>query len=316
LLYQRAVFETTQEVHGYGLIWGRSGYAGAQRYPVHWGGDSGCTFSDMAANLRGALSWVLSGPTFASFDIGGFYGFPNVDDPPSPELYIRWAQMGLLFSHSRAHGHTSAREPWAFGQRALAIFRDYARLRYRLLPYLYSAAQRAPQGTPLARPLVYDYPQDRTTHHLDDQYLLGPDLLVAPMFEAEGERDIYLPSGSWFDYWTDWVFHAGWHRRHVPLEVLPIYVRAGALIPLGPAITSTMEDATGPLTLEAYPHSAGTTEIDVHDERGAKSFRLLVDEKSARVEGASSGEVRVRIHRGSAQPVEANLGEPVPLSPP
>jgi len=214
LLYQRAVFETTKEVHGYGLIWGRSGYAGSQRYPVHWGGDPGCTFDDMAASLRGALSWILSGAAFASFDMGGFFGIPTLTDPPSPELYVRWSQMGLLFSHARAHGHTAPREPWAYGEPALSIFRKYAQLRYRLLPYLYAAARRVAEEEPLARPLIYDYASDHATHHIDDEYMLGPNLLVAPMFKARGSRDIYLPGGAWYDYWTDQRFD-GAQRAYV-----------------------------------------------------------------------------------------------------
>src|SRR5205085_9663509 len=160
LLDQRAVFEVTAAAHGPGRVWARSGYAGSQRYPVHWGGNPACTFTDMAASLRGALSWALSGSAFASFDMGGFFGIPELTDPPSPELYVRWSQMGLLFSHSRAHGHTAPREPWAYGEPALSIFRKYAQLRYRLLPYLYAAARRAPDGVPLARPLVFDHPAD------------------------------------------------------------------------------------------------------------------------------------------------------------
>ena len=176
---------------------------------MHWGGDPGCTFDDMAASLRGALSWILSGAAFASFDMGGFFGIPTLTDPPSPELYVRWSQMGLLFSHARAHGHTAPREPWAFGEPALSIFRKYAQLRYRLLPYLYSAARRAPERVPLARPLVFDYPADPATWHVDDEYLLGPDLLVAPMFKPRGSRDIYLPAGAWYDFWTDQRFDGG-----------------------------------------------------------------------------------------------------------
>ncbi|TMF55696.1 MAG: alpha-xylosidase, partial [Chloroflexi bacterium] len=145
-------------------------YAGSQRYPVQWGGDAACTFEDMAASLRGALNWVMSGMCFSSFDMGGFFGLTRVTDPPDPELYVRWCQMGLLFSHARVHGHTSPREPWAYGARALEIFKRYANLRYRLLPYLYSAALDAASGIPLARPLVFDHPHDRTTYNIDDQY--------------------------------------------------------------------------------------------------------------------------------------------------
>src|SRR5438034_1992113 len=275
LLYQRAVFEATKEVHGYGLIWGRSGYAGSQRYPVHWGGDPGCTFDDMAASLRGALSWILSGAAFASFDMGGFFGIPTLTDPPSPELYVRWSQMGLLFSHARAHGHTAPREPWAYGEPALSIFRKYAQLRYRLLPYLYAAARRAPDGLPLVRPLVYDHPADPTTHHVDDEYFLGPDLLVAPMFKPRGSRNVYLPDGGWYDYWTDRRFDGPrWIRYDADLETLPLFVRAGAVLAMGPELQFANERSWDPLTFQVYPAVPGRTDFELSDDRRRLRFRL------------------------------------------
>jgi alpha-D-xyloside xylohydrolase len=316
LLYQRAVFEVTKEVHGYGLIWGRSGYAGSQRYPVHWGGDPGCTFDDMAASLRGALSWILSGAAFASFDMGGFFGIPTLTDPPSPELYVRWSQMGLLFSHARAHGHTAPREPWAFGEPALSIFRQYAHLRYRLLPYLYGAARRAPEGVPLARPLVYDHHSDPTTWHIDDEYMLGPDLLVAPMFKPRGSREIYLPAGGWYDFWTDERFDgARWITYDAELETLPLFVRAGAVLPMGPELQYANERAWDPLRFEIYAGDVGRTEHEVSDDRRHLHLQLTVNERSVLLEGGPLDYVPVvRIHRPDEAPIESRLGESVKLT--
>jgi alpha-D-xyloside xylohydrolase len=316
LLYQRAVFEVTKEVHGYGLIWGRSGYAGSQRYPVHWGGDPGCTFDDMAASLRGALSWILSGAAFASFDMGGFFGFPTLTDPPSPELYVRWSQMGLLFSHARAHGYGAPREPWAFGEPALSIFRRYAQLRYRLLPYLYAAARRAAQGVPLARPLVYDHPLDRTTWHIDDEYLLGPDLLVAPMFKARGSRDIYLPAGAWYDFWTDDRFEGGrWISYQAELDTLPLFVRAGAVIPRGPDLQYATEQTWDPLSFDVYPGAAGVNDFEIADDRRQLRLQLTVGERTVLLEGGPLDYTPiVRIHLLSGAPIESTLGEIVTLT--
>jgi alpha-D-xyloside xylohydrolase len=316
LLYQRAVFETTREVHGYGLIWGRSGYAGSQRYPVHWGGDPGCTFADMAASLRGALSWILSGAAFASFDMGGFFGIPTATDPPSPELYVRWSQMGLLFSHARAHGHTAPREPWEYGEPALSIFRRYAQLRYRLLPYLYGAARRASQGVPLARPLVYDHPSDRTTWGIDHEYLLGPDLLVAPMFEARGRRDIYLPAGGWYDFWTDQRFDgARWITYDAELETLPLFVRAGAVLPMGPELQHVNERAWDPLSFEAYPGGEGVTEMNLTDDQRALQFTMTVERDHLRIAGGPLDyAAEVRVHRPDGPPLSGLLGQPVVLT--
>ena len=317
LLYQRAVFEVTKEVHGYGLIWGRSGYAGSQRYPVHWGGDPACTFDDMAASLRGALSWILSGAAFASFDMGGFFGIPTLTDPPSPELYVRWSQMGLLFSHARAHGHTAPREPWAYGEPALSIFRRYAQLRYRLLPYLYGAARRAPDGLPLARPLVYDYPSDGTTWPIDDEYLLGPDLLVAPMFVPRGRRDIYLPAGGWYDFWTDRRFEgARWIEYDAELETLPLFVRAGAVLPMGPELQYANERAWDPLSFEIYPGEPGRTELEVSDDRRQLRLQLMMDARRVLLEGGPLDYVPVvRMHRSDGAPIESRLGESIELNP-
>ena len=316
LLYQRAVFETTKEVRGYGLIWGRSGYAGSQRYPVHWGGDPGCTFEDMAASLRGALSWILSGAAFASFDMGGFFGIPTLTDPPSPELYVRWSQMGLLFSHARAHGHTAPREPWAYGEPALTIFRRYAQLRYRLLPYLYAAARRVPEGVPLARPLVYDHPADPTTWHIDDEYLLGPDLLVAPMFKPRGSRDVYLPAGGWYDFWTDEHFDgARWITYNAELETLPLFVRAGAWLPMGPDLQHANERSWDPLSFDVYPGSVGMTDVDLTDDHRQLRFRLTVNDRRVLFSGGPlEYAAAVRVHRRGGPPVEGRLGQTIELS--
>jgi alpha-D-xyloside xylohydrolase len=316
LLYQRAVFEATQEVHGYGLIWGRSGYAGSQRYPVHWGGDPGCTFDDMAASLRGALSWILSGAAFASFDMGGFFGIPILTDPPSPELYVRWSQMGLLFSHARAHGHTAPREPWAYGEPALSIFRRYAQLRYRLLPYLYAAARRVPDGVPLARPLVYDHPSDPSTRHIDDEYLLGPDLLVAPMFVPRGRRNVYLPAGGWYDFWTDQRFDgARWITYDAELQTLPLFVRAGAVIPMGPELQYANERAWDPLTFDVYPGDDGVTEVELSDDYRHLRFQLTVQRSQVHLDrGPLDYQAAVRVHRPDGPPLSGRLGQPIQFS--
>ncbi|GAC1484201.1 MAG: alpha-xylosidase [Candidatus Dormibacteria bacterium] len=314
LLYQRAVFEVTKEVKGVGFVWGRSGYAGSQRYPVQWGGDPGCTFEDMAASLRGALSWILSGMAFSSFDMGGFFGVPTLTDPPSPELYIRWSQMGLLFSHARAHGHTAPREPWAFGEPALSIFRRYAQLRYRLLPYLYSAALKAATGPPLVRPLVYDQPADLTTHHVDHEYLLGPDLLVAPMFQARGTRDVYLPSGDWYDFWTDEKFQGRrWISYAAELETLPLFVRAGAILPMGPELQYSDEGGWDPLVLHVYPGSQADTVLKVADDARQRSFRLRLRVGELLLEGEAGAEASVRVHRPGQEALECRLGQAVTL---
>jgi alpha-D-xyloside xylohydrolase len=243
--------------------------------------------------------------------MGGFFGIPTLTDPPSPELYIRWSQMGLLFSHARAHGHTAPREPWAYGEPVLSIFRRYAQLRYRLLPYLYAAARRAPAGVPLARPLVYDHPADRTTWHIDHEYLLGPDLLVAPMFEPRGRRDIYLPAGGWYDFWTDTRFDGPrWIAYEAELETLPLFVRAGAVIPMGPDLQYADERSWDPLRFEVYPGIEGVTEIEVSDDHRQLHFTMTVDSHHLRLEGGPLDyEAQIRVHQRDGQSVEGLLGQ-------
>jgi alpha-D-xyloside xylohydrolase len=227
-LYNRAVYETVGEVNGNqeALVWGRAAWTGSQQFPMHWGGDPQTSWNGMAAALRGGLSASLSGIAFWSHDIGGFRG------TPSDDLYVRWAQFGLLSSNSRCHG-TTPREPWVFGEKALDIFRTYAQLRYRLLPYLYTYAEIAARtGLPEVRPLVLEYQDDPRTHRLDTQYLIGEDLLVAPVFESETTRNVYLPRGEWRHLW-DGERYDGEQTVAIecPLKTMPIFVRAGSVIP-------------------------------------------------------------------------------------
>ncbi len=228
LLYNRLVYETSREFSDeHALVWGRSGYAGSQRYPVGWNGDSHCTWEDMAAVLRGGLSASLSGLAFWSHDIGGFQG-----GPPSPELYIRWAQWGLLSSHARCHG-TNPREPWAFGDEAVQIFKKFDLLRYSLLPYLFSLAYEAAQtGWPVVRPLILEFQSVPAIHVWEHEFLLGRDLLVVPVLNPEGRVTYYVPPGTWLDFWTGQPIE-GNHvvEDTVPLETIPIFIREDAILP-------------------------------------------------------------------------------------
>lgn len=243
LWYNRTVAEAISEhrPQAGGLVWGRSGWAGSQRYPGQWGGDPESSVAGMAATLRAGLSWSLSAPGLWGHDIGGFYG-----SGPSPELYVRWAQWGCLSPLTRFHG-LGPREPWRFGERALRIVRDFARLRYRLLPYLMSAVGTAARfGWPVMRPMCLEYPDDPAMWHLDSQYLLGSDLLVVPVLDESPEPvsvRVVLPPGWWFDYWTGEA-HQGPTALQVavPLERLPLFVRAGAVVPMGRVVGGGTEE--------------------------------------------------------------------------
>jgi alpha-D-xyloside xylohydrolase len=251
LLYNRAVFEVTQEERGdEAMVWGRSGYAGSQRYPVNWVGDTQCTWGGMAGALAGGLSLGMSGVPFWSHDIGGFTNPDRFRRPPS-DLYIRWAQWGLLSSHSRFHG-IQEREPWYYGEEAVRIVREFARLRYRLLPYLWACAQEASRGlVPVVRPMYLEFPDDPVTPGLQLQYMLGPSLLVAPVFNSEGRCRPYLPAGRWWDFWTGETIEGPRHLDlTVPIERIPIYVRQDSIIPFAPEQEFVGQRPWDPLRLD------------------------------------------------------------------
>jgi alpha-D-xyloside xylohydrolase len=248
LLYQRDCFEATQAVHGSRAVaWSRSAAPGVQRYPGHWSGDPECSFVDMANTLRGGLACAMSGLAYWSHDIGGFWG------DPSPELYVRWAQLGFLSSLSRYHGATP-RDPWRFGEEALAIFREYARFRSRLIPYLVSHGWQASEtGVPLMRPLVMEFPDDPAGFAFDLQYCLGRELLVSPVVSLDGWMTTYLPPGRWMDWWSGAVHQGSLTlRRQAPLRELPLYLRENSLLVLGPVRSHVAERPADPLTVEAF----------------------------------------------------------------
>jgi alpha-D-xyloside xylohydrolase len=253
LLYNRAVFEVTEEVRGKGeaMVFGRSGYAGSQRYPLHWSGDSQSTWGGMAGALRCGLSQAMSGVAFWTSDAGGFHTPPGFGRTTDPVLYSRWAQWTLLCSHARFHG-LGPREPWYFGDEAVRVVRDFARLRYRLLPYLWSLAHAAAEtGTPVLRPLVLEYPDDPVAPHVETQYLLGPSLLVCPVLNAEGRCRVYLPAGRWHDWWDGTVYDGPRHLDlTVPLDRLPLFVKDGSVLPLAPSMSHTGAAPWEPLELQ------------------------------------------------------------------
>ena len=226
LLYNDLVVDVTKEIAGHAMVWGRSTYAGGQRHAAQWGGDTNCTYQGMASTLRGGLSMGVCGHAFWSHDIGGFHY------QPTPELYVRWMQFGAFSPLARAHG-MSTRLPWDYGDAALRITREYVRLRYRLLPYIYTYACLAHETSlPILRAMALEFPDDPCTYTMDLQYMFGSELMVAPIFNDEGRRHVYFPAGRWIDYWTHEVITGpGARLIEAPLDVLPLYVRANALIP-------------------------------------------------------------------------------------
>ena len=215
LRYNKAVAEVTKEVTGEDVIWARSTWAGSQRYPLHWGGDAENTDSAMAAELRGGLSFGLSGFTYWSHDAGGF-----VQKAPR-DLYRRWLAWGALTSHTRAHG-APPREPWEYDAALNEDFRRALGLRYSLMPYIYAHAKdSSARGFPMLRPLFFEFPNDPGSWTIDDQYMFGSDLLVAPLFASVDRRKVYLPPGEWIDYQSGRVY-AGAAWREIAAGQIPI----------------------------------------------------------------------------------------------
>ena len=256
-LYNKTVFDLLRKRRGErdAVVFARSATTGTQQFPVHWGGDNLSTFESMAESLRGGLSLTMSGFGFWSHDIGGFEGTP---DAP---LFKRWIPFGLLSSHSRLHGNYSYRVPWAFDEEAVDVLRKFAKLKASLMPYLYQAAREAHlDGVPVMRAMVVEFPDDPACTHLDRQYLLGPDLLVAPVFRADGVVEYYVPAGTWTHYLTgESVTGPRWVRENHGFDSVPLLVRPGAVLPVGAVDDSPEYDYADGVTLLVHDGPDGTT---------------------------------------------------------
>jgi len=272
-LYNQSVAAVLEEHSpGGAVVFARSATVGGHRFPVHWGGDSTSTFVSMAESLRGGLSLAFGGFAYWSHDIGGFEGSPD------PAVFKRWLAFGLLSSHSRLHGSDSYRVPWAFDEEAVEVTRVFSRLKLSLLPYLMRAGRQAHEsGLPVMRPMPLAYPDDPAAAYLDRQYLLGDDLLVAPVFDATGEVDVYLPAGTWTPLLGGTpVTGPVWRRERHGFDSLPLYARAGAVLPRTAGADHADRRWLDGLVLEITPATPGTVrEVDVMEPDGrSATFRV------------------------------------------
>ncbi len=241
-LYNEVVFNLLQRERGNGeaVLFARSATAGCQKFPVHWGGDCFSSFESMAESLRGGLSLGLCGFGFWSHDIGGFEGMPPA------AVYKRWIAFGLLSSHSRLHGSSSYRVPWLFDDEAVEVLRTFTNLKCRLMPYLFgSAIQAHNHGWPMMRAMAMEFPGNRACETLDRQYMLGDNLLVAPVFSEDGDVDYYLPDGDWTSLLTGCTACGGsWKSEHHDFRSLPLMVRPNSVIALGSSRSQVEYDYT------------------------------------------------------------------------
>ncbi len=246
LRYNKALWEAVKQYSGDGVIWARSAWAGSQRYPLHWGGDAATVNTGMLGDLRGGISFGLSGFSFWSHDMGGFV-------TASPEdIYRRWLPFGFLSSHTRAHG-APPKEPWLISESFTDAFRDCAEMKYKLMPYVYAQAKDCTErGLPMVRALLVEFPDDPGAWLVEDEYMFGSQILVAPLLENGNARTCYLPRGKWIDYQSGQVYDSGYHT--IPVGKIPcvILVKDGSLIPHVPVAQSTEKIDWGKVDLKEY----------------------------------------------------------------
>ncbi len=249
----------------------RASYAGGQRYSAAWTGDNTATWEHLALAVTMCLNLGLSGQPFVGSDIGGFIGYP------SGELFARWLQLGAFTPLMRAHSviNEKNKEPWEFGDDFTATNRKTINLRYTMLPYLYAVmAEASATGIPAMRPLIFEYPDDTRFINESTSFLLGPDLLVAPVLLPEARtRDVTFPGGTWYDYWTGTPFTGSrTHTVAAPLDQIPLFVREGAILPSQQVVQHTGEQPIDPLTLTVYPLEANGTAVRAYYEDDGLSF--------------------------------------------
>lgn len=228
-LYNKAVYDVLVETKGadQAILFARSATVGGQRFPVHWGGDCSSNYPSMAESLRAGLSFGMSGFGYWSHDIAGF------EDQASPDLYKRWTQFGLLSSHSRYHGSTAYKVPWLYGDEAVDVAREFTELKLQLKPYLKKMAVETHEtGVPMMRAMVLEFPDDPTCEDIDTQYMLGDDLLVAPVFREDGVARFYVPDDGTGQAWTNIItgtaYEPGkWYTERYDYHTLPVLARPG-----------------------------------------------------------------------------------------
>ncbi|KAJ7581120.1 alpha-glucosidase [Mycena floridula] len=283
IIYNQLVFNLLRDRFGVGeaVLFARSSFAGGQRFPVHWGGDCESTWEAMAEAMRGCLSLTTSGFAFASHDIGGFEGHPP------PEIYQRWVAFGMFSSHSRLHGSSSYRVPWQYGEDAAKSMSKFLDMKHQLMPYLYNLAMQSTiTGHPVQRAMFIEFPDDRTTHYLDRQFMLGPSLLVAPVLvPVDEETEYYIPAGRWTYLWsngTRTIDGPIWIKERVALNDIPVWVRPGTVLCMGPqGIGRPDYDYAKSVRVQVYGLSEGqVVEARIPAEKSTASAAILRAERN------------------------------------
>ena len=262
------------------MIFTRSGFSGVQRYgAVLWSGDVGNDWKTLRYQISSGLGFVATGLPWWTYDAGGFFRpYDQYSNEDYIERMIRWIQVGTFLPMMRVHGYMSNTEPWQYGPEAQRIITEQIRLRYRLLPYIYSEASRVTtEGYTLMRPLIFDFPDDTDALKQDNEYMFGQSLLVCPVTEkGVSQWRVYLPEneGGWYDFRTGRKYGNGWYEVPVTIEDIPVFAKAGSILPLGPVKQHAAEKSDEPLTINVYP--------------GADACFNLFEDDGLSVDGSSS----------------------------
>lgn len=304
-MYNKTVHDVIAKKKGEkeAILFARSATAGGQKFPVHWGGDCWSDYESMEESLRGGLSLTSSGFGFWSHDIGGF------ESTSTPDVYKRWCAFGLLSTHSRLHGSTSYRVPWAYDEESVDVVRYFAKLKARLMPYLYrNAIETAKTGVPMMRSMVLEFTEDRNCAYLASQYMLGDSLLVAPIFNEDGIAEYYLPEGRWTSLLSGDVKEGGrWYKEKHGYLSIPLYVREGSIVAMGARDDNAVYDYADGTTFQVYALVDGCeAQTMVYDTENREAVKAAVTHCGSGYEIQVSGGTDVKValmHAGTPKTV-------------
>lgn len=307
IAYAKAPYEKfIQHNNQRGFTHTREGYAGIQRYPFIWAGDWGTEWQWFELVIRGGLNIGLSGVGNWSHCMGGFEQYSPYDN----DLYIRWCQFGMFSPVSILFGmdHPRYHEPWTYGEEAMKIFIKYDSLRYTLIPYIYSSAYEMYRTSrPMMAPLLFDYQHDELTYRISDQYLFGHDMMICPVTNKGAlSRPVYFPGGKWVDFWTaERIDGRQWKSFLTPPDLMPIFIKEGAIIPRQPAMQYTKEKPVTEISLLVYP--SGNSSYLLYDDDGASldyQKGIFALTKIESVEENGTWKMTIHATEGKYKPIE------------
>lgn len=300
-LYNKCVYELLERKRGKGeaVLFARSATVGGQKFPVHWGGDCWSDYESMEESLRGGLSLMMSGFGFWAHDIGGF------ENTSTADVYKRWVAFGLLSSHSRLHGSSSYRVPWVYDDEAVDVVRFFTRFKAQLMPYLYKTAiDTSKSGIPTMRSMVLEFTEDKTCHYVDKQYMLGDNLLVAPIFNDQSLAEYYLPKGTWTNFFTgEEKEGAGWVQETHSYLSIPLMVKENSIVVLGACDEKPDYDYGNNAEIRIYALKDGCKASSVvygMDQKEEISVTAIRKEKTIQIKVTSDQNYSIRLVNVSA----------------